>query len=251
MGPWSAGRQACVSSRYFSGFSPSRATRQGEDRACGLGVLMQHAKENIDPRGYTEDQADDKPDLVDQEDGYVSPSPSYFRSATPDLSSPVRPSCEESRGSCVDFGVDIIPSPGAKTGVRRSGAPADSPSRKRLEQALGTPSPRRSDRINGPDLGSILGIASEVDSEVVPSTSGDGAENSLMAATYSSVDVTLIEGDFENEARAGGPHVKVVANGWWNRWAMNEGSRVGNVSDLFWLWTASRCLFCVGGSDHA
>ncbi|KAF9233188.1 hypothetical protein BU15DRAFT_15356, partial [Melanogaster broomeanus] len=109
-------------------------------------------------------------DPVNQEDGYMSPSPSYFRSATPDLMSPVRREREQMYESTDDFGADIISSPIAA----RLGSPLRRQRGTSVDEALGevftrgTP-PVVTAEISGPDLRDILSICSADDVEEIDS----------------------------------------------------------------------------------
>ncbi|KAG2154183.1 PIN domain-like protein [Suillus bovinus] len=127
-------------------------------------------------------------DPVTQEDGYLSPSPSYFRSATPDLSSPVRPYNPARRdyGDGDDFGADLIPSPTAVRTVMRHASHQCLPPKKEKVSILvrETPPPMNGissgDEIEGPDLHNVT------------------------------------------EASARAKRTEIVANGWWNKWALNK-----------------------------
>ncbi|KAI6129551.1 hypothetical protein EV401DRAFT_747733 [Pisolithus croceorrhizus] len=191
--------------------------------ACGQVSSPTHAKENINPRIPMEGELDENPDPVNQEDGYMSPTQSYFRSATPDLSSPVRHPREASghdRKAADDFGADIISSPAAK---RRLGsdvltetltAPANLLVRR-------TPSPTPSNGITGPDLRDVLSIATTnmaecYRSSIEPSSSGPTFSED---SAYPSVD-ELSEGEgFDMEGHMRKSRVEIVRNGWWNKWA--------------------------------
>ncbi|KAG1823376.1 uncharacterized protein BJ212DRAFT_676171 [Suillus subaureus] len=118
------------------------------------------------------DEILDEPlDPVTQEDGYLSPSPSYFRSATPDLSSPVRPYNPGRRDhdNGDDFGADVIPSPTAVRTVTRHALHQCLPLKKEKVSILvrETPPPSAADEIEGPDLRDVLDIEAPGDIDAI------------------------------------------------------------------------------------
>ncbi|OJA20216.1 hypothetical protein AZE42_02134, partial [Rhizopogon vesiculosus] len=159
-------------SRFFS--SPSNSKKEDVDDLmpapsritslpCDKENLPDHAVNDVTVVEELEDFLDEPPDPVTQEEGYLSPSPSYFRSATPDLSSPVRPysPAQRSRGGGDDFGADIISSPTiVRTTTQRQGLPFKKEKANILVRE--TPPPMTdivyADEIEGPDLRDVLDI---------------------------------------------------------------------------------------------
>ncbi|TDL16707.1 hypothetical protein BD410DRAFT_614988 [Rickenella mellea] len=78
---------ALSSSRFFGGGNADGSPIAGSSR---LSPVRKHSKENT-PVLEEVEHPPEAEDLVAQEDGYISPSPSLSRQLTPDLSSPVRP----------------------------------------------------------------------------------------------------------------------------------------------------------------
>ncbi|KAI5996276.1 hypothetical protein EDD15DRAFT_505884 [Pisolithus albus] len=184
-----------------------------------------------------EGELDEYPDPVNQEDGYMSPTESYFRSATPDLSSPVRHPREGSRHNqraVDDFGADIISSPAAK---RRLGSDVLTESLLSAPANLlvrRTPSPTPSTGIAGPDLRDVLSIATTRKAEcfrspIKASSSGPAPAED---GAYPSVD-ELSEGEGSDmEGRMRESRVETVRNGWWNKWAWKTEPSTVTVSGL-------------------
>lgn len=207
-------------------------------QACGQINSPAHAKENIDPRTPMEGELDERPDPVNQEDGYMSPTESYFRSATPDLSSPVRHPREGSRHNrraVDDFGADIISSPAAK---RRLGSDVLTESLLSAPANLlvrRTPSPTPSNGIAGPDLRDVLSIATTRKAECFrsPIKASSSGPTPAEDGAYPSVD-ELSEGEgFDMEGHMRESRVETVRNGWWNKWAWKtEPSTVTKLPKL-------------------
>lgn len=196
------------------------------------GDLTTHGKENINPR-HLEGDLDEPPDTIHQEDGYMSPPPSYFRLATPDLSSPVaHPFGVTSRrhGSTDDFGADIISSPLA-TKRRSPWFRTHSVSPRETEKILvrGTPPLNETDN-GGPDLRDILSACSTDEVEELEDQKTAGAVTPRMPETVS-IDATIPH-DCGPDIRASETRMHTVANGWRNKWAMKQEPHPGHVSNL-------------------
>lgn len=185
-----------------------------------------HGKENIAPHHHLKDEQ------PDQEDGYMSPPPSYLRSATPDLSSPVGFRVEpRGHGSADDFGADVISSPLATKRRspwfhERSASPRDPVN---LGNILvpGTPPSVEAD-IGGPDLRDILSICSTDEIEEL-----EGHETSGAVAPSRPEDVsaeTIISEDQGLDTSACSTRMHAVASGWRNKWAMKQESHSAHVS---------------------
>ncbi|KAG2139365.1 hypothetical protein BD769DRAFT_194615 [Suillus cothurnatus] len=168
---------------------------------------------------------DQPPDPVTQEDGYLSPSPSYFRSATPDLSSPVRPynpaQCDHGDGD--DFGADIIPSPTAVRTVTRHALHRSLLPKKEKVNILvrETPPPMDgmgADEIEGPDLRDVFDIEAPGDIDAID-------DDIITPASSSSISGPITPEDNVTEASAHAKRTEIVANGWWNKWALNKDLR--------------------------
>jgi exonuclease-1 len=237
-------------SRFFP--SPSTSKQQVEQAAVDLMPssrihLPLSDKENLPDHADNvivgedlDEIIDEYPDPVTQEDGYLSPSPSYFRSATPDLSSPVRPNNLARRDHCDedDFGADIIPSPTAvKTVTRNALHQCLLPKKEKVSILVReTPPPMNglgsADEMEGPDLRDILGIealgdidAIDDDDIITPASSSstispkDNGANDEIDIDESAEEHTV------TEANARVKRTKIVANGWWNKWALNKDVR--------------------------
>lgn len=185
---------------------------------------------------------DDHPGPVTQEDGYLSPSPSYFRSATPDLSSPVRPCNLARRDHCDgdDFDADIIPSPTAvRTATRHVLHQCLLPKKEKVSILVReTPPPVNgmgsADEIEGPDLRDVLGIEAlgdmdAIDDDIIimaSSSSTPGPINPKDNGTNDESDMDeLAEEQTVTEADTRARRTEIVANGWWNKWALNNDLR--------------------------
>ncbi|KAG2143027.1 hypothetical protein DEU56DRAFT_254313 [Suillus clintonianus] len=173
---------------------------------------------------------DEPPDPVTQEDGYLSPSPSYFRSATPDISSPVRPynSARHDHGDGDDFGADIIPSPTAVRRLTRHTSHQGLLPKKEKVNILvrETPPPINgigsADEIDGPDLRDVL----DIDDDIITPASSSSTPGPITPednGTNDEFDIDeSVEEDIATEASARAKRTEIVANGWWNKWALNK-----------------------------
>ncbi|KAG6334716.1 hypothetical protein ID866_4376 [Astraeus odoratus] len=228
-------RRPSTSSTLSGLLSGPSCRRQAQ--ACAQENLSKQ-KENTNPCDNLEGKLDDGPDLVNQEDGYMSPTPSYFRSATPDLSSPVRPPHEGTQRVLTamdDFGADIVSSPVAKLSTRRDDDGAEGSLATTPVHGLvrSTPSPNRSDEMHGPDLRDILTITTpsqdEEDEDADTSTPSTWAP---VTPEDPYADEVWVDEDFGIEARVQESRAEIVANGWWNKWALNKEPRTATVSRL-------------------
>ncbi|KAH0826705.1 hypothetical protein J3R83DRAFT_5098 [Lanmaoa asiatica] len=199
--------------------------------------LAVHGKENIRPCRYLEGDLDEPPDPIHQEDGYMSPPPSYFRSATPDLSSPMgHPFGVTSRrhGSSDDFGADIISSPLAIKRRspwfhERSVSPRE-PEESAGILVRGTPPPVETDP-NGPDLRDILSICSTDEVEEHEGHETSEATTRCRVPEAVSIDATISQ-DLGPAIYTRETRMHTVANGWWNKWAMKQEPHPAHVSNL-------------------
>ncbi|KIK93415.1 hypothetical protein PAXRUDRAFT_829024 [Paxillus rubicundulus Ve08.2h10] len=197
-----------------------------------------HHKENIDPCNHLEDHLDEPLDHVSQEDGYMSPASSYCRSATPDLSSPARNPMRQMYEGIDDFGADIISSP---TATRRD-PPGNRKRRRSTDGASligevfvrGTPSPINAE-ISGPDLKDMLSICSGDDidevkrhdssEELTPTGSGPLTPDDMGHIEHApAIDMTISD-ELNPETCGRETRMHVVANGWWNKWAISKDPR--------------------------
>lgn len=208
---------------------PSRTTYM----PCEKENLSDHAVDNVTVVDESEEFLAEPPDPVAQEDGYLSPSPSYFRSATPDLSSPVRP---YSPARCShggdDFGVDIISSP---TVLRATTQQRLLPKKERVNILVReTPPPMAdvaaADEIEGPDLRDVLCIEARDDTDedgiTTSSSSTSGPITPEESGVHDEIDVDeSIEEDIVTDACARAKLTEIVANGWWNKWARTKELR--------------------------
>jgi hypothetical protein len=186
------------------------------------------------------DHADlDERYTIAQEDGYLSPTLSFTRFATPDLSSPSRPpKGRRGRDSTEDdnFGAEILSSPAAglvsrASGIRRNGDRMMATARRNAPE-------RECSDIDNEDQGLDLqgAFCDELTSEIDCS----GPENSFTSRTSSSSGpvtpddsraspVDLGEGQFSDEVEEAETVYEIkarnVANGWMKRWAY-EGKGV-------------------------
>ncbi|KAG2748878.1 PIN domain-like protein [Suillus brevipes Sb2] len=220
-------------SRFFP--SPSATKQQVEQAAVDLMPssriqlplsdkenLPDHA-DNVIVSEDLDEILDEHPDPVTQEDGYLSPSPSYFRSATPDLSSPVRPCNFARRDHCDgdDFGADVIPSPTAvRTVTRHALHQCLLPKKEKVSILVReTPPPANgmgsADEIEGPDLRDVLDIEALGDIDAID-------DDIITPASSSSTTGPISPKD---NVTSGNARTEIVANGWWNKWALNKDLR--------------------------
>lgn len=199
---------------------------------------------------------DEHPDPVTQEDGYLSPSPSYFRSATPDLSSPVRPWNLARRDHCDgdDFGADVIPSPTAvRTVTRHALHQCLLPKKEKVSILVReTPPPANgmgsADEIEGPDLRDVLDIEALGDIDAIDDDIITPASSSSTTGPISPKGNGMND-EFDMDESAEGPTVtsanartEIVANGWWNKWALNKDLRttVGIIVSVTIIFVSNR-----------
>lgn len=211
---------------------------------CGKENLPDHAVNNVTVVEELEEFLDEPPDPVAQEDGYLSPSPSYFRSATPDLSSPVRPHSHARRShGGDDFGADIMSSPTVVRAIIQRPCRQDLPLDKKKANILvrGTPPPTTdvasADEIEGPDLRDVLGIGALGDIDTIDedriatsSSSTPGPVTPEDSGLNDEFDIDeLLEEDLATEVCARAKRTEIVASGWWNKWARTREQRPAEV----------------------
>lgn len=211
-----------------------------------------HGKENIDPCHLLEGHLDEPPESTYHEDGYMSPPPSYFRLATPDLSSPAgRPfrASPRKHGSMDDFGADIISSPlGTK---RRSPWFDDGNVSSRTVGGLGnvlvpgTP-PLTGKNVGGPDLKDILSVCSTDEIEELEDPAISKSTTPPHESEIISTDTTISE-DPVTDSGARASRLHAVANGWWNKWAMKQEAHVSDLMACLskYMLTLSRNYLCL------
>ena len=185
-------------------------------------------KENVPMSDEDLDFAMDLPeDPVTQEDGYISPAPSFSRLDTPDLSSPLRPTRADD--GLDDFGADTISSPEAS----RAAPPVRPRSIGKLEWPKGevlvrdTPVPcdhreQRVETLDGPDLRDMFDgdMTSEIDcfDETTPDPSPPITPDDTDQIEVE-LDMDVDDLEFEVlEAEAVVARTEIVANGWWEKW---------------------------------
>ncbi|KII87848.1 hypothetical protein PLICRDRAFT_649456 [Plicaturopsis crispa FD-325 SS-3] len=230
--------QSEMQSRFFAGSTP-KADLVPSTPVAGPSRNTDD-KENL-PLSEDEDIAFEAPDLVAQEDGYLSPSPSR-QSEAPDLSSPIRPAHMRQYDHTVDdFGADVISSPisGKGHALRPNRNHTDEP----LADILLRNSPDKNDEniFLGPDLRELFGDdpTSDIDSfdeekdgqpgSTTPTPSPVtplGASQDVGGAMVVDDDLGF---DFDEGEKAAADAVEarkdVVASGWWHKWARNTTPR--------------------------
>jgi hypothetical protein len=264
---------ASTRSKFFSALSSGQSRGQhvphdgggGPDTdsvagPSGLGPLA-HNKENIpciapvDELDEGEISVDEGADPVTQEDGYMSPGPSFSRWDSPDLSSPLRPGSRASKWPTQDVeedddisDADVLSSPigvaqkRGRVASRTRMSPSPSPSAGNV-LVHGTPTriAKRGDAGGparlGPDLRDIFENWSDGTSDI-----DEGGEESLesMESLASSSEPVTPEGSTQHvvcvddsyddmtddieeiERQALATRNARVANGWWERWACQE-----------------------------
>lgn len=220
---------------------------------------LEGEKENIASVDEDDEVADfseeEEVDPVAQEEGYMSPTESFRRSDTPELSSPVRPRKFLSKPSEEDddFGADLLSSPPVRRQSRRR---ADED--RRLLRALQSPghddcgpsmvlvvsTPPRSpaDRTGapGPDLRDVFEDWNDLTSEIdeccdewlESAASSHGPITPEDSREFGMVDVADMEDEImpdeeEIEMRAVTVRNERVANGWWEKYARGGNTRPG------------------------
>ncbi|KAI0346411.1 hypothetical protein BDW22DRAFT_754748 [Trametopsis cervina] len=194
---------------------------------------------------------EDEDDLVTQEDGYLSPSPSIRGWDSPEVSSPMRPGGRVSRHrrtfSDDDFGADVLSSPPSTARhvnyfarKAKSRTPSLSPSRGHvLVQGTPTPSKKfkaaRRAQAAGPDLRDIFEDWDERTSEIdedyedsmestpssgVPETPDSSTQTPNVCVDDLSDELILDEEEIHEQAAV--VREAKVANGWWERWARKD-----------------------------
>ncbi|THH32635.1 hypothetical protein EUX98_g1564 [Antrodiella citrinella] len=258
-----------ISSKFFRDTSSSDPKCKQPAMVLGEGASiagssrlpsLEWEKENIaavgdddDVVGFSEAEEEDEIDPVTQEEGYLSPTESFRRSDTPELSSPVRPRRFSPKPDEDDnFGADVLSSPP----VRRERWRADKARRKaRAQEKHGhddrgpstvlvadTP-PRKSTAqagALGPDLRDVFEDWNDLTSEI-----DECCDDSLESAASSRGPITPevsmefdIEGmaDMEDEIMPDEEEIEMcaitvreerVASGWWEKYARGGNTRPG------------------------
>jgi hypothetical protein len=196
------------------------------------------------------DATDEEPDLVAQEDGYLSPTPSLKRLNTPDVSSPPQPSeaprvfCRDS--STRDFAVDILSSPETRKPVPPLRSKSlSSRQGKTFGCTLVPDAPRKSGPVNsaggtdaevlcGPDLFDDVDTMEISDLTMPPCSFGGSTQSSSGLDTPVSQEATGVDVatcdedlDFEDDVEFIGirqAKQDAVAQGWWSKWARESSS---------------------------
>jgi len=203
-------------------------------------------KENIPMSDEDLDFIMDIPeDPVTQEDGYLSPAPSFSRLDTPELSSPLRPGVTRKRetdDNFDDFDVEAVSSPEASKLVPRR----HSCSIERLEWLRGEDLVRdipvsfdhsagadETKLKDGPDLRDMLDddMTSEIDcfdEDTLDPTPPNTPDNSgqIDAALGVDLDTDDLEPE-ELEAESIVARTDIVASGWWEKWGRTEKDKEG------------------------
>ena len=173
-------------------------------------------------------------DPVTQEDGYMSPAPSFSRLDTPDLSSPLRPGATRTKRECDDgfddFGADTISSPVAPKVAPRHPSRSIEKLEWSQDNILDRDTPvvsdqnvKRATRIDGPDLRDTFDddITSEIDcfdEDTLDTTPPITPDDSGRVEEELGMDIDDLEPDLELEAEAIDTRTEIVANGWWAKW---------------------------------
>ncbi|KAH7923455.1 hypothetical protein BV22DRAFT_582643 [Leucogyrophana mollusca] len=242
-------------SRFFAaGSSRSVSLRSLEGRLADTSPIpgpshiydLTGDKEN-EPDAVGNEILEEPLDPVTQEDGYVSPTPSYFRLDTPDLSSPLRPLKKSTRHAGEnfdDFGADIMSSPiatkkAASWPLQQNVVADESPFGDVLVPE--TPPPFDTmdvpDVFSGPDLRDFLTAESPREADIEdespsPATIAPLSEPVTPEDTGQpgNADVDMVsDEDWDvsgQDARTRANRTEVIANGWWNKWALSKKPRV-------------------------
>lgn len=230
-------------SRFF-GAKPSIGTPNHEEDSVApiagpsrVHDFLEVDKENVPMSDEDLDFTMDIPeDPVTQEDGYLSPTPSFSRLDTPEFSSPLRPGVRRKRETDDDFDAEALSSPEASRQAPRR----HSYSIERLEWSRGKIlTPVTSDHSagadetltkDGLDLRDILDddMTSEIDCfdedtfDPTPPITPDGSGQKEVAPE---VDYD-IDGLKQLEAVSVVTRTEIVASGWWEKWG-----RTGKVKE--------------------
>ena len=192
--------------------------------------------------------ADEEPDQVAQEDGYLSPASSLKRLSTPDVSSPPRP-LEASRVFCRDsstrdFAVDILSSPESRKPVvvpprsksllRRDGKAVGCilvPDTPRKSGPVNSADGRDAEMLCGPDLFDDADSMEIADFSMPPCSFGGSTQSSSgldtpisqEAAVVATCDEDFDFGDDIEFIKIQRAKQDAVAQGWWSKWS-REGA---------------------------
>ena len=207
--------------------------------------LLREGKENVpctDEDDIGEISDDEEPNPVTQEDGYMSPSSTFSKWDSPELSSPTRPRASRVGGSLSDdddFDADVLSSP--PSAARRPKSQA-TPTRS-VGRVLVHATPTRRDRdakakengVPGPDLRDVFEDWDEGTSDI-----DEGGDDSIGSMASSSDPVTPagsqqpdgqcvddifdeVTPDYEDyeeiESQAAAARTERVANGWREKWS--------------------------------
>jgi exonuclease-1 len=253
-------------SRFFGGPSNSAPNLQDDlvvpiAGPSRLVEFVEDEKENVPMSDEDLDFAMDLPDdPVTQEDGYMSPAPSFSRLDTPDLSSPLRPGATRTKRECDDgfddFGADTISSPVAPKVAPRHPSRSIEKLEWSQDNILDRDTPvvsdqnvKRATRIDGPDLRDTFDddITSEIDcfdEDTLDTTPPITPDDSGRVEEELGMDIDDLEPDLELEAEAIDTRTEIVANGWWAKWGRagkdKEGKfrvRVQSIPMFTWICT--------------
>lgn len=260
-----------TSSKFFcaasSSPSPEVQDRVYEELECAAGPSRfdRRDKENI-PCIEDDDLLMVEPDLVAQEDGYISPTPSMRgrRWSTPDVSSPIRPKAGTSWDED-DFGSDVLssppvtkPLPGLLTRVASSSPSREQSAGHGVGKVFVRDTPPRSQCDGeaveqqeelGPDLRDTFGewdwdeatsdieCADAEDEPACTASSSPGPVTPDDSGEYGAVqadicrDGTLETDETEDvlDARVTAARNARVASGWWERYARGATKTPGGI----------------------
>jgi exonuclease-1 len=239
--------EGLTESRFF-GAKPSIGTPNHEEELVApiagpsrVRNFLEDDKENVPMSDEDLDFIMDIPeDPVTQEDGYLSPTPSFSRLDTPELSSPLRPGVRRKRETddgFDDFDAEALSSPEASRQ-----APRRHPrSIERLEWSRGKVLVRDTPLISGhsagadetitkdgPDLRDILDddMTSEIDcfdEDTLDPTPPITPDGSVQIEVAPGVDEDIDDLEHEElEAVSIVTRTEIVANGWWEKWGRTE-----------------------------
>ena len=249
--------RAPISSSKFFRAHPTTAEKKGKGVANDVSdtesvagpstlMLMRRGKENVP---CAEDDcgeiSEEDPDPVTQEDGYMSPSPSFSKWDSPELSSPARPRIYRAGDSLSDdddFDAEILSSPpsAARHPTSRHSPRQRSPGRILVHGTPPTLERKRKvgrDCAPGPDLRDMFEVwddgTSDIDEDgddsigTMASSSGPVTPAETAQPAGQCVDDIFDEvtgDDEEIERRAVTARNERVANGWWEKWACNAST---------------------------
>lgn len=212
-----------LSSRFFQGGSSRdvAAARKGNvNEKENEPILVEDSDNDIDE------------DTVDQEDGYISPSPSISRLVTPELSSPVRAGHSKGPNGFFEEMLDDLSSPVLRrcsNGIGRPELENMSPMRAQVlvERTPEQDEPPSLDFL-GPDIGQLLDDDSERTSDIFCNN-----EDMLVPATQCSSTTADVHGDdidelWEEEAtqKVQAEALSKVLKGWREKYSFDHSTPV-------------------------